>query len=320
MSRTLVTGGAGFIGSHVAEQLLARGTEVALLDNFDPYYDPAVKRATASMLAERGATLVDGDLRDPDAVARALAGVDRVVHLAARPGVRASVEDPRTTFDINVTGTLTLLEGMRSTGIQGLVFASSSSVYGGDAQLPFREDMPASQPLSPYAASKRAGEHLIASYVHLFGLGCFALRFFTVYGPRGRPDMSIGKFTKKAYLGETIPLYGDGSVIRDFTYVDDIVRGILAAHDQAEAGVGLKVSNIGGGRTASMKELLAGIEAATGRTLQVDYQPAAEGDMPETQADLARAKELLGFESRVDLAEGLRRTAAWMREQLGVAE
>lgn len=316
MGRYLVTGGAGFIGSHAVERLLARGDQVIVLDSFDPYYDPQLKHATADLLAGAGATVVEGDVRDAQAVAKALEGVDKVVHLAARPGVRASVEDPHTTFSVNVMGTVTLLEGMRASNTRGLVIASSSSVYGGDATPPFREDMPASRPLSPYAASKRACEHLCASYAELYGLGVFALRFFSVYGPRGRPDMSIGKFTRRALLGESIPMYGDGSAIRDFTYVDDIVDGVVAALDRTDAGAGFLLSNIGGGVTTTMKDLLALIEGATGRTLDVEWGPKAQGDMHCTHADLTRARELLGFASKVSLSEGLARTAAWMRTTL----
>lgn len=316
MARSLVTGGAGFIGSHLVEALLARGDEVVVLDNFDPYYDPRVKRETAAALERVGATLLEGDVRQPADVARALAGVDGVVHLAARPGVRSSIDDPQTTLDMNVTGTLTLLEGMRAAGVGRLVFASSSSVYGGDAQPPFREEAPASRPLSPYAASKRCGELLCASYAELHQLGVVALRFFTVYGPRGRPDMAIGKFLRRGLLGEPIPLFGDGSVVRDFTFVEDIVRGVVAALDQARPDGRFEVVNIGGGNTASMRDLLGLIEAAVERPLQIESHPAAAGDMPLTQADLTRAGRLLGFESRVELADGIGRTAAWMRARL----
>ncbi|MCA8921266.1 MAG: NAD-dependent epimerase/dehydratase family protein [Planctomycetes bacterium] len=317
MARHLVTGGAGFIGSHVSEALLARGDQVRVFDSFDPYYDPAIKRATAAELSAQGVEVVEGDLRDADAVARAVEGIDGVVHLAARPGVRASIEDPHTTFAINVTGTLNLLEALRAAGVQRLAFASSSSVYGGDATAPFREAQPASRPLSPYAASKRANELMAATYVELFGLGAIGLRFFTVYGPRGRPDMAIGKFLRRAYLGEAIPLFGDGSVIRDFTYVDDIVRGVVAALDRATPGE-FHVSNIGGGATTSMRELLGLIEEVSGVTLEIEQLPAAAGDMPLTHADLTRAEALLGFESRVPLREGLERTAAWTRRALGL--
>ncbi|MEZ6183548.1 MAG: NAD-dependent epimerase/dehydratase family protein [Planctomycetota bacterium] len=318
MARYLVTGGAGFIGSHLAEALLARGDEVRVLDCFDPYYDPAIKRATAAELEAQGVELIEGDLRQLEDVRRAVADTDGVVHLAARPGVRASIEDPHTTFAINVTGTLNVLEALRAQGPQRLVFASSSSVYGGDATAPFREAEPASRPLSPYAASKRANELMAATYVELFGLGAIGLRFFTVYGPRGRPDMAIGKFLRRVYLGESIPLFGDGSVIRDFTYVDDIVRGVVAALDRVQPGEYL-VSNIGGGATTSMRELLALIEEVSGKTLEIERLPAAAGDMPLTHADLTHAQSLLGFESRVPLREGLERTAAWTRQSLGLA-
>jgi UDP-glucuronate 4-epimerase len=317
MSLHLVTGGAGFIGSHLVEALVERGDQVVVLDSFDPYYDPAVKRETAAALAALdGVTFIEGDIRRAEDVARALAGVETVVHLAARPGVRSSIEDPLTTCDINVTGTLVLLEGMKAAGVGGLVFASSSSVYGGDAQPPFREEAPAARPLSPYAASKRMGELLCASYSELHAMGVTALRFFTVYGPRGRPDMAVGKFLRRGLLGEPIPLYGDGSVVRDFTYVADIVRGVVAALDRTQSGSGFQVANIGGGNTATMKDLMALIEQAVGRPLVVERQPAAAGDMPLTQAELTRARALLGFESRVSLAEGIERTAAWMRERL----
>jgi len=312
VTTTLVTGGAGFIGSHVAERLLGRGEEVVILDCFDPYYDPAVKRATAELLVGKGARLAEVDLRDAETTAAAMAGVDRVVHLAARPGVRASIQDPQTTFAHNVTGTLNLIEGMRAQeGLRQLIFASSSSVYGGDAEAPFREEAPASLPLSPYAASKRACEHLCASYVELFGFKATGLRFFTVYGPRGRPDMSIGKFIGLALRGESVPLYGDGSVVRDFTYVDDIVDGIVACLDSPPET--FEVLNIGGGCTATMSELIDLIGDAIGAPLKVDRQPAAAGDMPKTHADLTRVAARLGFSSKVPLAEGVKRTVAWAR-------
>ena len=311
MAHTLVTGGAGFIGSHLAEALLAAGDRVTVLDSFDPYYDPALKRGTAELLAGQGARILEGDLRDVARVEEALAGVDRVAHLAARPGVRASIKDPHTTVAINVTGTTNLLEAMRQADVRQLVFASSSSVYGGDSRAPFREEAPASRPLSPYAASKRAGEHFCASYSELFGFSVTALRFFTVYGPRGRPDMAIGKFITSALRGETVPLYGDGSVVRDFTYVSDIVAGVCAAlNDPCQ---GFEAVNIGGGRTVTMSELITKLEAALGVAIQFDRHPAAAGDMPLTSADLTLAKARLGFESRVGLDEGLARTVAWAR-------
>lgn len=315
--RVLVTGGAGFIGSHVAEALLEAGRPVTVLDAFDPYYDPARKRRTAAALAAAGARVVEGDLRDPQALERALEDVGAVIHLAARPGVRASVDDPRTTFDVNVLGTLALLEAMRARpGLRALAFASSSSVYGGDSPAPFREDHPASRPLSPYAASKRAGEHLCASYVELFGFGVAALRFFTVYGPRGRPDMSIGRFVQAALTGGAVPLFGDGSVVREFTYVADVVSGTLAALERAARGPGFSVYNLGGGATASMRELIAEIEAACGAPLAIERHPPAAGDMTRTEADLTRVRAELGYAPTTSLREGLARTVAWARAEL----
>ena len=314
MSGLLVTGGAGFIGSHVAERFAAAGRAVRVLDDFDPYYDPARKRRTAAALQAAGVEVLEGDVRDPDAAAAALEGASAVVHLAARPGVRASIEDPRTTLDVNVMGTLTLLEAVRrSPACRAVVFASSSSVYGADAQAPFSEDQPAARPLSPYAASKRCGEHLLASYAALHGIGATALRFFTVYGPRGRPDMSVGRFVARALRGESVPLFGDGSVVREFTYVDDVVEGVVAAVERARPGGGLAVFNLGGGATATMTELIAEIEAAAGVALAVERHPAAAGDMARTEADLTRAAAGLGYAPRVSLAEGIRRTVAWAR-------
>lgn len=312
----LVTGGAGFIGSHLVESLLRRGDRVVVLDSFDPYYDPARKRRTAALLAEAGAVVLEGDVRDRASVDQALSGADKVVHLAARPGVRASMDDPGTTFDVNMRGLLVLLEAMRAGGPRALVSASSSSVYGGDATAPFREDQPASRPLSPYAASKRAAELLCATYAQLFGIGSLALRFFTVYGPRGRPDMSIGRFVRAALVGEAVPLMGDGSAVRDFTYVDDIVAGLVRAVDLAAPGGGHEVLNLGGGSTHTMRELIATIEAATGQPLRLDERPPAPGDMHLTHADLTRARARLGFEPRVPLAEGIRRTTEWARGEL----
>ncbi|MBX3468596.1 MAG: NAD-dependent epimerase/dehydratase family protein [Planctomycetes bacterium] len=313
--KVLVTGGAGFVGSHVVEALLRRGDAVVALDAFDPYYDPAVKRRTAAALERRGARVLEGDVRDPQAVAFALAGVDRVVHLAARPGVRASLDDPAATFDINVRGLLVLLEALRRAP-RPLVSASSSSVYGGDARPPFHEDQPASRPLSPYAASKRAAEHLCATYAHLFGVGSIALRFFTVYGPRGRPDMSVGRFARAALTGEPAPLHGEGDVMRDFTYVDDIVAGVLRALDLVTPGGGHEVLNLGGGEVHTVRELIAAVEAAAGAPVPLIPRPAAPGDMTVTRADLTRARARLGFAPRVPLAEGVRRTVAWMRRDL----
>jgi UDP-glucuronate 4-epimerase len=306
----LVTGAAGFIGSHTVEHFLRRGDRVRGLDCFDDYYD--VRRKRANLAAIGAFDFMEGDLRSPDACERAVRDVEVVVHLAARPGVRASIEDPRRTFDMNVSGTLNLLEAMRGRNLSRLVFGSTSSVYGGDAPLPFKEESPSSRPLSPYAASKRACELLVASYVEIHKLGAITLRLFTVYGPRGRPDMSVGKFVESALAGKPVPLYGDGSVTRDFTYVDDIARGITAAADRVRPG-DLALANLGGSERSSVRDLIAFVEKETGRKLEVQRHPPAPGDAPTTWANVERAHALLGWQPAVRLPEGVARTVAWAR-------
>jgi UDP-glucuronate 4-epimerase len=310
----LVTGAAGFVGSHTVEHLLARGHRVTGLDVFDDYYDVRRKRANLSELEGRERfTFLEGDLRDRATCDRAVEGVEAVVHVAARPGVRASIEDPLRTYDMNVIATVTLLEAMRARGVKRLTFSSTSSVYGGDAPLPFREEAPSSRPLSPYAASKRACELLIASHVEIHGLGAHVLRLFTVYGPRGRPDMSVGRFVESALARKPIPLYGDGSVERDFTYVEDIARGIVASAERVRAG-DFELANLGGSERSSVRDLIALIEEATGQKLEIDRKPKAPGDAPVTWADVSRARALLGWTPSVKLPEGVLRTVEWARK------
>jgi UDP-glucuronate 4-epimerase len=315
--RILVTGAAGFIGSHATEAFAGRGDDVTAVDNFDDYYDPGRKRATWREL--RGLArvrLVEGDLGTRGVARDLVAGQDLVVHLAARPGVRASIEDPRRTFKANLDATLELVEAMRQDRApKRLIFGSTSSVYGGDAPVPFKEDRPSSRPLSPYAASKRAGELLISNYVELFGLGAIALRFFTVYGPRGRPDMSIGRFIEACLRGERVPLYGDGSITRDFTYVEDIVKGVVAAADCVKPR-DLEVANLGGSERHSMKDLIALIEKECDRPLLLDRKPNAPGDAPTTWASVEKAEKLLGWKATVRLPEGIARTVEWARAKL----
>jgi UDP-glucuronate 4-epimerase len=312
--KALVTGAAGFIGSHTVEALLARGARVVGLDSFDDYYDVRRKRSNLEAIgARRDFEFHEGDFRSAEACRRALEGVDVVIHIGGRPGVRASIEDPHRTFDMNLKGTLTLLETMRARSIARLVFTSTSSVYGGDAPLPFREEQPSSRPLSPYAASKRACELLIASYVEIHKLGAIMLRLFTVYGPRGRPDMSIGKFVEAALAGRSVPLYGDGSVTRDFTYVDDIVRGVVAAAERVEPDE-LRLANLGGSERSSVRDLIHFIEKHTGTKLALERKPPAPGDAPTTWASVERAEKLLGWRPTVKLEEGVRRTVLWARE------
>jgi UDP-glucuronate 4-epimerase len=308
----LVTGGAGFLGSHLAEALLERGDEVAVLDNFDPFYDPSFKRENVSpFLSHPRFRLWEGDLRDGEGVGEFVEAVrpDAVVHLAALAGVRPSIEDPARYADVNVVGTVRLLEALRGRPVP-LVFGSSSSVYGARERIPFREDEPCGTPESPYAATKRAGELLVHVYHRLHGAPTICLRFFTVYGPRQRPEMAIHSFARRIDEGLAVPIFGDGSSRRDYTYVDDVVRGMLAALDRCE---GFQVVNLGGGRTVALSDLVESIGRALGRRAREEVRPPAPGDVPVTCADGTKARALLGFEPRVPLEEGLGRFVEWLR-------
>ncbi len=312
MSRILLTGGAGFIGSHLCERLLARGDELVVLDNFNDFYDPALKRRNAERLAERGALVVSGDLRDRDLIARLFsgAGVDALIHLAAMAGVRPSLDDPLLYQDVNVRGTLVLLEELRKRPDTRFVFASSSSVYGANQRIPFREDDEIHHPVSPYAATKRAGELLCWTYHHLFGIPTTCLRFFTVYGPRQRPEMAIASFTRAILEDRPLPFFGDGTTRRDYTYIDDIVDGVVAALDRVQ---GYEIYNLGESATTSLSELVALIGQACGREPRLDRRPLQPGDVLVTYADIGKARERLGYAPRVGVAEGLARYVAWVR-------
>jgi UDP-glucuronate 4-epimerase len=310
-SRILVTGGAGFIGHHVAARLLERGSRVALLDNFNDFYSPELKRRNVADLRRVGqADLFEVDILDPQGIARAfrIFEPDAVVHLAAWAGVRPSIEHPALYADVNVTGTVNLLEAMRASGTGMLVFGSSSSVYGVRDRIPFTETDPASTPVSPYAATKRAGELIIHTYARNFGLRATCLRFFTVYGPRQRPEMAIHKFARLIRDGEELPIYGDGTTRRDYTFVDDIVAGIVAALDRR---LEFEILNLGSSETVSLIELVAGLESALGRKASVRFLPAQAGDVPLTCADIASARRLLGYEPATPLPVGLARFAEW---------
>ncbi len=310
MAKILVTGGAGFIGSHTSERLLARGDDVVVLDNFNDAYDPAIKRANAAAL--RKATVVTGDIRDRELVARLFQEhrFDGVVHLAAMAGVRPSLLDPLHYEDVNMRGTITLLEEARKRPKLRFVFASSSSVYGARDKVPFseRDDIP--HPVSPYAATKRAGELMCYTYHHLYGIPIACLRFFTVYGPRQRPEMAIAKFTKALLEGQPIPFFGDGSTRRDYTYVDDIVDGVVAALDRC---AGYEIFNLGESATTSLSELVEGLSKAVGVPAILDRQPNQPGDVPLTCADVSKARALLGYEPRTPVAVGLARYVEWYR-------
>lgn len=314
MSRNiLVTGGAGFIGSHVTRRLLARGDRVTCLDDFNDFYDPSLKRGNAAELASRaGWRLVEGDIRDSALVNRLFeeSRFDAVIHLAARAGVRPSLSEPILYEDVNCIGTLRLLEAARHHGPENFVFASSSSVYGINEKVPFAEHDPVERPISPYATTKRAGELLCFNYHHLYGLKTSCLRFFTVYGPSQRPEMAIAKFTDLLARGGRVPLFGDGNTRRDYTYIDDIVDGVVAALDLAP---GFEIFNLGGSQTTRLIDLVHWIAEALGVEAKVEHLPEQPGDVPITYADIAKAGRLLGYAPKVPIREGLRRVAAWHR-------
>ena len=313
MPRTvLVTGGAGFIGSHLCERLLGRGDAVAIVDNFDPFYKEALKRRAAAPLLAQGARLFELDIRDQPALERVFAEVkpDCVVHLAAKAGVRPSLEDPAGYIDTNVRGTVCVLEAARKAGVRRFALGSSSSVYGAAAVPPFRETARIDSPQSPYAASKVASEALARTWHNLYGLEVACLRFFTVYGPRQRPDLAITKFARRMLAGQPLPFFGDGSTARDYTWVEDIVAGVVAS---LEVPLQFEILNLGGARVTSLRELITLLEAALGVQARLDPQPLQPGDVPLTSADVSRSREILGYAPVVPIDQGLRRFAAWLR-------
>lgn len=315
MAAILVTGAAGFIGSHVVERLLARGETVVGLDNFDPFYPRPVKeRNLARALQHPRFTLVEADLRDAPAVAAAMAAhrPDRVIHLAARAGVRPSIQDPVAYVETNVNGTLHLLQACRGAAVRHFVFASSSSVYGDRADVPFAESARTDEPASPYAATKKAGEALCFTYHRLLDLPVTCLRFFTVFGPRQRPDLAISKFVRLIEAGQPVPMFGDGTTSRDYTYIDDIVDGVLAALDRPAA---YEIYNLGRSNPVSLRRMIAVIEEVTGRQAVIDRQPLQPGDVRTTFADITRARERLGYEPKVEFEEGVRRFVEWFRAE-----
>jgi UDP-glucuronate 4-epimerase len=315
MAKVLVTGGAGFIGSHVCEKLLARGDEVVVLDNFNDFYDPRLKRENAAAL--RAARVVTGDIRDATLVAKLFGEgrFDALIHLAAMAGVRPSLEDPLHYGDVNVRGTQILLQELARRPETRFLFASSSSVYGSNEKVPFREDEDIHHPVSPYAATKRAGELLAYTHHHLYGIPTSCLRFFTVYGPRQRPEMAIHKFVDAVHRGKPIPFFGDGSTRRDYTYVDDIVDGVVRALDRCE---GYEIYNLGESATTSLSDLVALIGEATGIVPVLDRLPMQKGDVLVTYADVGKARSRLGYDPRIPVREGLARFVAWYRERSGV--
>ena len=309
--RALVTGGAGFIGSHLVDGLLEDGWSVTVLDNFDPFYDPAIKRRNVQRHREyRAYRLVEGDVRD-DALAELLPGdFDVVVHLAAKAGVRPSIEQPLAYQDVNVRGTHNLLEFCRRRGIRQFVFASSSSVYGVNPRVPWREDDPVLLPISPYASTKVSGELLGHVYSRLFGIRFLALRFFTVYGPRQRPDLAIHRFARLMLGGESVPVFGTGETRRDYTYVSDIIAGVRAAMRYTASDY--EVINLGNSSAVTLNELVQMLQHTFGIPARMHMLPEQPGDVPQTWASTDKAQRLLGYEPATTLRAGLARFASWL--------
>jgi len=313
--RILITGGAGFIGSHLVDSLLGEGHDVTAFDNFDPFYARAAKERNVSAHREHvNWRLVEGDLRDLAGMRAALTGdYECIVHLAARAGVRPSIEDPVGYQEVNVGGTQNLLEIARERGIPRFVFASSSSVYGVNPRVPWSEDDHVLQPISPYASTKVSGELLGHVYSHLYGLRFVALRFFTVYGPRQRPDLAIHKFAKLMVEGHSIPVFGDGTTRRDYTFIDDIIQGLRRAIDYD--GSPYEVINLGNNQTVTLLEMIRGLESALGRPARIEWLPEQPGDVPQTWADIEKAHRLLGYAPQTPFETGVRRFAAWYLAQ-----
>jgi UDP-glucuronate 4-epimerase len=314
--KILVTGAAGFIGSHVAETLLNRGDTVVGLDNFNDYYDPARKRANVkAALSHAQYCLIEGDVRDEQILQDLFARerFDKICHIAAMAGVRYSIQHPELYESVNVRGTLNLLELARQHDIQNFVFASSSSVYGASTPAPFREDAVVNRPISPYAATKVAKEVLAYTYHHLYGLNCTGLRFFTVYGPRGRPDMAPYLFTKWIAEGQPLRQFGDGSSQRDYTFVTDIVAGVVAAID---ADLPYELINLGRGETIYLTDFIQVIEEIVGKDATIVQEPPKPGDVPITFADIAKARELLGYEPTVSVVDGMNQFWKWYQTEV----
>ncbi len=312
--RILVTGGAGFIGSHLVEKLLGAGHAAAILDDFNDFYDPQIKRANIAALS-KDVPVHHVDLRENAAVRNLFhrEKFDTIAHLAARAGVRPSIQHPQLYYDTNVAGTLHLLDAARATGVERFIFASSSSVYGVSKTVPFSEEQHLTQTISPYAATKIAAEFLCSTYAHLYKLRVVALRYFTVYGPRQRPDLAIHQFTKKIHAGQPIDQFGDGTTRRDYTYIDDIIQGTVAA--LTYNGPLFDIFNLGESETIQLKDLIEKIEKALGKKAEINQLPEQPGDVPLTCADISKARKLLGYNPTTQLSEGLPRFIEWFMQR-----
>lgn len=333
----LVTGAAGFIGFHTSQRLLARGDEVVGLDNLNDYYDPALKEARLAILQKHERfRFVRADLGDQAAMEKLFAEYkpNRVIHLAAQAGVRYSLTNPHVYVDSNVKGFLHILEGCRHNGVEHLVYASTSSVYGANTKQPFSEHQNVDHPISLYAATKKANELMAHTYATLFGLPSTGLRFFTVYGPWGRPDMALFKFTKGILAGEPIPVFNEGRMVRDFTFVDDIVEGVVRVSDQparpdpawngddpdpARSFAPYRVFNIGNNNPVQLLSYISVLEECLGRKAKMELLPMQPGDVPSTMADVSELEAAVGFRPRTSVEEGVRRFVEWYRQYYGVS-
>jgi UDP-glucuronate 4-epimerase len=310
----LVTGGAGFIGSHLTENLLKTGHRVIAVDNFDPFYSAKIKERNLLEARDYSDFLFKKiDILDVDTLKQLFESntIETVIHLAAKAGVRPSIKDPAGYYKVNVEGTLNLFNLCKEHEINKFIFASSSSVYGNNRKIPFSESDPVDNPISPYAATKKAGELLCHTYHHLYNINVFALRFFTVYGPRQRPDLAIHKFFRLIYQDKTIPLFGDGSTSRDYTFIEDIIEGVLTCIEKVN---GYEIINLGESEPFSLLELVDMIEKISGKAAKKNFLPIQEGDLLRTHADISKAKDLLGYQPRTSLKRGLQIFKKWFEE------
>ena len=315
MRSILITGGAGFIGSHLVDRLMSEGDwRITVVDDFNDFYDPAIKRANiASHLADPNFKLVAADIREYEALKSIFreSAFDCIVHLAARAGVRPSLKEPLLYVETNINGTINLLELARENDVKQFVFGSSSSVYGENKKVPFSEDDPVFNPISPYAATKAAGELICHTYAHLHNMRIVCLRFFTVYGARQRPDLAIHKFAKLITAGQAIPVFGDGTTRRDYTYIDDIIQGVRAAIDYDKSNY--EVINLGESRTVELRELISLLENELGGRAEIDRQPTQPGDVPQTFADISKARRLLNYNPQTPIESGIKKFVQWFQ-------
>jgi len=317
MRSILITGGAGFIGSHLVDRLMSEGDwRITVVDDFNDFYDPAIKRANiASHLADPHFKVVEADIRDYEALKSIFreSAFDCIVHLAARAGVRPSLKEPLLYVQTNINGTMNLLELARENDVRQFVFGSSSSVYGENKKVPFSEDDPIFNPISPYAATKAAGELICHTYAHLHNMRIVCLRFFTVYGARQRPDLAIHKFARLITAGQAIPVFGDGTTRRDYTYIDDIIQGVRAAIDYDKTNY--EVINLGESRTVELRELISLLENEVGRRAEIDRQPTQPGDVPQTYADISKARRFLNYNPQTPIESGVKKFVQWFQSE-----